>query len=96
LSAVKLVRAAFLAALFLLPATCARQPRRGEPGVGCSLASCCYGWMWKWMMGCTPAHPPDCGCVCQQSPNLYGSKEECEADHPPATSPRDAGLLAPR
>jgi hypothetical protein len=73
-----------------LLAACARPP--GSPGAGCSLASCCVGWLW--VMGiCEPAQVPFCGCSCSHAPVPYSSEEQCLEDHPGARPRKPLGAL---
>jgi hypothetical protein len=88
----RILKAFVFASVLGLLSTCAHQPPRGTPGTRCNaIASCCLGWVWVGV--CMPAHPPFCGCSCEQAPNPYGSEKECLADHP--ETPRRADALAP-
>jgi len=88
------LKAFVLAGALILLATCSHEPRRGTPGVRCSIASCCFGWIW--MGVCMRAQPPDCGCSCEQAPNPYGTLEQCLADHPEAMRSVAADAGQPR
>jgi len=82
--ALRFLRACVLVGVLLFAGSCSHEPRRGEPGVWCSVASCCLGWFWIGLM-CVPAQEPYCGCSCKQTGLPYATKEECLADHPGQT-----------